>query len=211
MYRSHQELVESSERRERLERTARLKLQAEVRRLQEVNRSLRDQSLSSSNIVDSNQMVKRENMIAQLITQSMPFLIISIQQMFNCYLFLDKDLLAAKDRQEIELAAQRATLEEQRTHIDILDTALTNAQSNVVRLEEECRKKQVHVERVAQLQRALSSLQLASDRREQTERKLRLQLERELRNERARNNNASQDGSTGELNSDLYVINVLHK
>lgn len=176
VYRSHQELVESSERRERLERTARLKLQAEVRRLQDANRSLRDQSLSSSNI-DSNQMVKRETMIAQLITQN-------------------KELLAAKERQEIELAAQRATLEEQRTHIDILDTALTNAQSNVVRLEEECRKKQVHVERVAQLQRALSSLQLASDRREQTERKLRLQLERELMNERARNNNASQDCST---------------
>jgi len=129
-------------------------------------------------------------------------------------LFLDKDLLAAKDRQEIELAAQRATLEEQRTHIDILDTALTNAQSNVVRLEEECRKKQVHVERVAQLQRALSSLQLASDRREQTERKLRLQLERELRNERARNNNASQDGSTGELQlHDLFfyvVYNIMN-
>jgi len=118
-------------------------------------------------------------------------------------------LLAAKDRQEIELAAQRATLEEQRTHIDILDTALTNAQSNVVRLEEECRKKQVHVERVAQLQRALSSLQLASDRREQTERKLRLQLERELRNERARNNNASQDGSTGKLKSnDLFLFKL---
>lgn len=118
-------------------------------------------------------------------------------------------MLAAKDRQEIELAAQRATLEEQRTHIDILDTALTNAQSNVVRLEEECRKKQVHVERVAQLQRALSSLQLASDRREQTERKLRLQLERELRNERARNNNASQDGSTGKLKSnDLFLFKL---
>lgn len=45
--------------------------------------------------------------------------------------------MAAKERQEIELAAQRATLQEQRTHIDILDTALTNAQGNVVRLEEE--------------------------------------------------------------------------
>lgn len=51
--------------------------------------------------------------------------------------FLDKELVAAKERQEIELAAQRATLQEQRTHIDILDTALTNAQGNVVRLEEE--------------------------------------------------------------------------
>lgn len=52
-------------------------------------------------------------------------------------MFLDKELSAAKERQEIELAAQRATLQEQRTHIDILDTALTNAQGNVVRLEEE--------------------------------------------------------------------------
>lgn len=52
-------------------------------------------------------------------------------------LILDKELAAVKERQEIELAAQRATLQEQRTHIDILDTALTNAQSNVVRLEEE--------------------------------------------------------------------------
>lgn len=51
--------------------------------------------------------------------------------------FTDKELVAAKERQEIELAAQRATLQEQRTHIDILEAALTNAQGNVVRLEEE--------------------------------------------------------------------------
>lgn len=50
---------------------------------------------------------------------------------------LDKDLIAVKERQEVELAAQRATLAEQRTHIDILDSALTNAQQNVLRLEEE--------------------------------------------------------------------------
>lgn len=55
----------------------------------------------------------------------------------------DKELVASKERQEIELAAQRATLQEQRTHIDILDTALTNAQENVVRLEEEVRLKKI--------------------------------------------------------------------
>ena len=53
------------------------------------------------------------------------------------YVYIDKELSAAKERQEIELAAQRVTLQEQRTHINILDTALQNAQSNVVRLEEE--------------------------------------------------------------------------
>ncbi|CAG2060738.1 unnamed protein product, partial [Timema podura] len=67
-----------------------------------------------------------------------------------------------------------------------------------------CRKKQVYVERVGQLQRALSSLQQASDRREQTERKLRLQLEHELRNERARAGGGCGDeggGSRGGLGS----------
>lgn len=56
----------------------------------------------------------------------------------------------------------------------------------------------MHVDRVAHLQRALSSLQLASDRREQTERKLRLQLENELRMERAKNskNSLSQNNSS---------------
>lgn len=70
----------------------------------------------------------------------------------------------------------------------------------------------MYVERVAQLQRALSSLQLASDRREQTERKLRLQLELELRNERTKSNGENQSGNSylltvdcenGESNSEL--------
>ncbi|XP_008474035.1 uncharacterized protein LOC103511101 [Diaphorina citri] len=198
VHRAHEDLVESCERRERLERAARVRLQGEVRRLQEANRSLQSHAELLSNQVvslrgadsalDVPEIARREALISQLIAQN-------------------KELIAAKDRQEIELAAQRATLEEQRTHIDILDTALTNAQSNVVRLEEECRKKQLYVERVAQLQRALSSLQLASDRREQTERKLRLQLERELRNERARNSNtqdtSGSDGDPGENIAEL--------
>ncbi|XP_044731110.1 angiomotin-like protein 1 isoform X2 [Chrysoperla carnea] len=210
VHRSHEELVASCERRERLERAARARLQGECRRLQEVNRSLREQtdmmqaqlmamrtvSLDTSvpGSADSlrKELGKREILIAQLITQN-------------------KELVAAKERQEIELAAQRATLQEQRTHIDILDNALINAQGNVVRLEEECRKKQMYVERVAQLQRALSSLQLASDRREQTERKLRLQLERELRSERSRpgdegsghNSGGSNNNTTGESSAEL--------
>ncbi|CAG9854916.1 unnamed protein product [Phyllotreta striolata] len=180
VHKGHEELVQSCERRERLERAARTRLQSDCLRYQEVNRALREQvemlssqMLSHSPVPDygvpenlRRELAKREGLIKQLISQN-------------------KELSAAKERQEIELAAQRATLQEQRTHIDILDTALTNAQGNVVRLEEECRKKQVYVERVSQLQRALSSMQLASERREQTEKKLRLQLERELQQVKA--------------------------
>ncbi|OWR47548.1 putative angiomotin [Danaus plexippus plexippus] len=168
---AHEELVGSCERRERLERAARVRLQADCRRLHEINRALKHQTelLSSGGRAEGGASVEalrkelqgREMLIAQLITQN-------------------KELACAKERQEIEMSAQRATLQEQRTHIDILDTALTNAQANVVRLEDECRHASGYVERVLGLQRALASLQQASDRREHTERKLRAQLETEL-------------------------------
>ncbi|XP_037301034.1 LOW QUALITY PROTEIN: angiomotin-like protein 2 [Manduca sexta] len=168
---AHEELVSSCERRERLERAARARLQADCRRLQELNRALKQQvDLLSQGVRTENdnsaealrkELQNREMLIAQLITQN-------------------KELACAKERQEIEMSAQRATLQEQRTHIDILDTALTNAQANVVRLEEECRHAGGYVERVAGLQRALGSLQLAAERREHSERKLRHQLETEL-------------------------------
>ncbi|XP_074104558.1 uncharacterized protein LOC141531003 isoform X2 [Cotesia typhae] len=191
VHRAHEELAASCERREKLERAARLRLQNDCRRLTELNRALRDQidllSSRSDNppIVESmrKELTQRELLIGQLITQN-------------------KELAASKDRQEIELAAQRATLQEQRTHIDILDTALTNAQGNVVRLEEECRKKQIYVERVGQLQRALSSLQASSDRREETERHLRGQLERELR-EGGSGSNGHEQSSNGETITEL--------
>ncbi|KAF7991268.1 hypothetical protein HCN44_002830 [Aphidius gifuensis] len=187
VHRAHEELAASCERREKLERAARVRLQSDCKRLTELNRALRDQiDLLSSRtdnpkIIESmkKELTQRELMIGQLITQN-------------------KELVAAKERQEIELAAQRATLQEQRTHIDILDTALTNAQSNVVRLEEESRKKQMYVERVGQLQRALSSLQASSDRREETERQLRGQLERELRE--GGNFNLNNVGAGGGVN-----------
>ncbi|KAI5633891.1 angiomotin-like [Phthorimaea operculella] len=192
---AHEELVGSCERRERLERAARVRLQADCRRLHELNRALKQQVelLSQGVRTDSDnnaealrkELQNREMLIAQLITQN-------------------KELACAKERQEIEMAAQRATLQEQRTHIDILDTALTNAQANVVRLEEECRHASGYVERVMGLQRALASIQQASDRRELTERKLRAQLEKELQTLRYanthththRDNVTESDGST---------------
>lgn len=44
---AHEELVGSCERRERLERAARVRLQADCRRMQELNRALKQQVSSS--------------------------------------------------------------------------------------------------------------------------------------------------------------------
>lgn len=49
--------------------------------------------------------------------------------------FLDKELAAVKDRQRLELEAQNATLEEQRTHISMLEKALSNAQERLAKRE----------------------------------------------------------------------------
>ncbi|GFV24619.1 angiomotin-like protein 1 [Trichonephila clavipes] len=196
VHKAYEDLVHSSEKRERLEQSryfdflgryledvdcTRLEMEIRIKPklienlhlIDKHNKELREhlESMSShfpkapfSDITDSElrkELSKREVLISQLLTQT-------------------KELLAEKDRQEIELQAQRATLHEQRNHIDILDNALTNAQANVVRLEEECRKKQVYVDRVAQLQKALTNLQQSSEKRLQVEKKLRAQHEKEI-------------------------------
>lgn len=172
---AYEDLVKSSNKRDRLNQAVRTKLELEICRLQEQNKDVKEQLDAANNHLlrrhltldsDNNSDVKREiqrrdQMMAQLIQQN-------------------KELMAAKERHEIELAAQRATLQEQRSHIEILDSALSNAQANVLKFEEECRKKQPYVERVAQLQKAFTAVQVASERREQMERKLRKQLELDL-------------------------------
>lgn len=78
VHRAHEELAASCERREKLERAARLRLQNDCRRLTELNRALRDQidllsaRTDSPPIVESmrKELTQRELLIGQLITQS---------------------------------------------------------------------------------------------------------------------------------------------
>ena len=51
-------------------------------------------------------------------------------------------------------------LQEQRTHIDVLDAALSNAQNTVLRLEEEVRQKEAYADRVKQMTKSLEQLQV---------------------------------------------------
>ncbi|KAF0291100.1 Angiomotin [Amphibalanus amphitrite] len=165
----YDDLVRTCQRREQLEYIARQKLTSEVRRATDLNNSLSSQLDTSKLDEDKKQTDRREVLIKQLVAQN-------------------KDLQAVKERQEIELTAQRATLQEQRQYIDILDTALSKAQENVVRVEKEHSERlqtqyvdrNTFVERVTQLQRALTSCHLAADRREAAHKKIRADLEREI-------------------------------
>ena len=52
-------------------------------------------------------------------------------------MILDKELSATRDCFEVEVVAQRTTLQEQNVHIDMLDSQLLKTQANVARLERE--------------------------------------------------------------------------
>ena len=51
--------------------------------------------------------------------------------------FTDRDILAAKERLQLEVARQRSTVQELRAHIDVLSEALTSARSSTIKYEEE--------------------------------------------------------------------------
>lgn len=153
---AHQSLVRSSERKEGLERAARLRLEAEWRRSQEMNAALRNQielltsqlalrSASASSLGDAstssadfaNQIGRRDALIAQLVSQSKTLYLGPTDSEIESFSLTDKELVAHKERQDIELCAQKATLQQQRSHIEILESALSRAHQHVNRLEDE--------------------------------------------------------------------------
>ncbi|XP_057207574.1 angiomotin-like protein 1 isoform X2 [Triplophysa rosa] len=157
---TYESLVKSSSKREALDKTMRNKLEGEIRRLHDFNRDLRDR-LETANRQLANQELK-------------------VQEDGHLYLSQRRESLKDLEKFLVEVASLRSANEDQQHHIDILEQALDNAQSKVVRLEEELSKKQMYVERVERLQQALAQLQAACEKREQLERRLRTRLEREL-------------------------------
>ncbi|XP_073671740.1 angiomotin-like protein 1 isoform X2 [Paramisgurnus dabryanus] len=157
---TYESLVKSSSKREALDKTMRNKLEGEIRRLHDFNRDLRDR-LETANQQLANQELK-------------------VQEDGHFYLSQKRESLKDLEKLQMEASSLRSTNEDQQRHIEILEQALNNAQSKVVRLEEELSKKQMYVERVERLQQALAQLQAACEKREQLERRLRTRLEREL-------------------------------
>lgn len=69
IHRVHSELVESCDKRAKLETAARMRLQSDLLRVQELNRNLKDQlEILQSQLTTP---TEHQNLIAQLFTQSM--------------------------------------------------------------------------------------------------------------------------------------------
>ncbi|XP_030632693.1 angiomotin-like protein 1 [Chanos chanos] len=156
---AYESLVRSSSKRESLDKTMRSKLEGEIRRLHDFNRDLRDRLETANRQLASQELDGQED--GQLLLSR-------------------RESMKEIEKLECEAASLRSANEDQRRHIEILEQALKNTQSRVVKLEEELGKKQVYVDRVERLQQALAQLQTACEKREQLERRLRTRLEREL-------------------------------
>uniref|UniRef100_A0AAR2J9Q9 Angiomotin C-terminal domain-containing protein n=1 Tax=Pygocentrus nattereri TaxID=42514 RepID=A0AAR2J9Q9_PYGNA len=162
---AYESLVKSSSKRESLDKTMRIRLEGEIRRLHDFNRDLRDRLETANRQLASQETEGQEDTHRKSV----------------CVFFSSgRESIKEMERLEVEVETLRSGNEDQRHHIEILEQALNNAQSKVVRLEEELRKKQVYVERVERLQLALGQLQTACEKREQLEKRLRTRLEREL-------------------------------
>merc|ERR1719234_1765570 len=193
IHEAYQALKEHSEKREILEKSARAKLQGEIAALQQMNKELNERheyiisqmmSGEAGNIpgLDSilrGEIMRKDALVNQLLNQN-------------------KEVMSGKERQEQEAAGLRETLQEQRAHIDVLDSALSNAQSTVLRLEEEVRQKEVYVDRVKSMTKSLEQLQVASEKREGMEKKLRQKLEEHDQEPGATAGGQREEGGNGE-------------
>ncbi|XP_033107158.1 angiomotin-like [Anneissia japonica] len=199
---AHQKIVESTIKREVLETKMRVKLELDVKRLQEENKELRASAECLQNakltaqesqyILDSDlkaELAKKDTIITHLIAQR-------------------------KHSSFKTVSAQTATLTEQRNHIDLLDTVLSNAQANVSKMQEESRKRQILEEQVESLQKTMFAMKAANLKREKKDQELRLDLERQIENlKKQQNNTRSNEEETGgsDCQSNQSLLEMLKK
>ncbi|KAJ1352741.1 hypothetical protein KIN20_009162 [Parelaphostrongylus tenuis] len=108
----------------------------------------------------------------------------------------NKELVTVKERQRLELEAQNATLEEQRTHISMLEKALSNAQERLAKREKVCDELTIAAERANHLQRLLHETLLDKQARDETHAQERVQWEMDMTQLKMQlNKDFSQNGS----------------
>ncbi|XP_026170112.1 angiomotin-like 2a isoform X2 [Mastacembelus armatus] len=176
---AYETLMQGSSKRENLEQTLRRRLVAEIRRLQDFNRDLRENLENARTHVAKEVEAADHNqhLMAKLLEQNE-------EQNFE------------RERVEREVQRLRATVEEQSLRAKQLEEALEAARGRGRQLEEELRRKRAYMEKVERLQSALAQLQSTCEKRESLEMKLRTRLEQELRSLRAQQRQSQPPGVT---------------
>uniref|UniRef100_A0A1A7WDG8 Angiomotin like 2b n=2 Tax=Iconisemion striatum TaxID=60296 RepID=A0A1A7WDG8_9TELE len=176
---AYETLMQGSSKRENLEQTLRRRLVAEIRRLQDFNRDLKE------NLENARTHVAKEVKAAD-----------QNQHIMAKLLEQNEEQNYERERVERELQRLRATAEEQSLRAKRLDEALEAARGRSRQLEDELRRKRAYVDKVERLQSALAQLQSTCEKRESLEMKLRTRLEQELKTLRAQQRQSQPPGLT---------------
>ncbi|KAM8874542.1 angiomotin-like 2a [Spinachia spinachia] len=166
---AYETLMKGSAKRETLEKTMRNKLEAEIKRMHDFNRDLRDQLDSATK-----QRSARE---AECSDQR--------QHVFVKLLEQNEEQQREREQLERQIQQLRVSGEECQRRRELLEQALASTQARNRLLEEELQRKRAYVAKVERLQSALAQLQAACEKREELELRLRTRLEQELKSLRA--------------------------
>ncbi|ESO82130.1 hypothetical protein LOTGIDRAFT_237125 [Lottia gigantea] len=165
---AYESLSKSAQKRERLDMALKQKLDGEIKKIQKENKELKEK-LDKCQSPEQKDFAKAESDMKARLAEKDTTIIKLLSH--------NKDLLTSKDKLEEQVKNLKSSITEQRAQIDILDNALTTVQANV---QEEGGKKEVYSNRVDQLQKAFTTLQTVTERREQKEKQLRAKLEKEI-------------------------------
>ncbi|XP_032382139.1 angiomotin-like 2a isoform X2 [Etheostoma spectabile] len=193
---AYETLMKGSAKRETLEKTMRNKLEAEIKRMHDFNRDLRDQLDSATK-----QRAAKE---AQCSDQR--------QHVFVKLLEQNEEQQREREQLERQIQHLRVSGEECQRRRELLEQALASTQARNRQLEEELQRKRAYVEKVERLQSALAQLQAACEKREALELRLRTRLEQELKSLRAQQSQRqAADPMTSGLSSTLQLQQLREK
>lgn len=175
----YENLLREKERQEGVEKSALVQMEMHLKRVISEKEALQDRLEQFS--LPNAQAMEKVNQLNMLLAEIIP---------------QNKELVTVKERQRLELEAQNATLEEQRTHISMLEKALSNAQERLAKREKVCDELTVAAERANHLQRLLHETLLDKQARDETHAQERTQWEMDMTQLKMQlNKDFSQNGS----------------
>ncbi|KAK0403993.1 hypothetical protein QR680_017229 [Steinernema hermaphroditum] len=164
----YEDVIGQRQKQENLEAAAMVELEEQLARAVNENLVLRQRVAFFAHQQSANPHVEHVDQVAKL------------NMFINDLMLQNKDLRERDDRQRIEIEAQRVTLEEQRTHIDILEKAVRNAQDRITKKEQQAVDAAAVVDRANHLQKVVDELSEEKERRDEEFKRERAQFEMEL-------------------------------
>ncbi|WKY14458.1 hypothetical protein Q1695_000195 [Nippostrongylus brasiliensis] len=179
----YENLLREKERQEGVEKSALVQMEMHLKRVITEKEALQDRLEQFS--LPNTQAMEKVNQLNMVLAEIIP---------------QNKELVTVKERQRLELEAQNATLEEQRTHISMLEKALSNAQERLAKREKVCDELTVATERANHLQRLLHETLLDKQARDESHAQERTQWEIDMTQLKMQlNKDFSQNGSLKRL------------